>query len=77
MKEYKDLDKNSIVEAYEYDEHHITFRLKDGEEKNFTGKDNVSFFDLDSLKERSVAGRGLDEYIEEIESRTSETIPTE
>lgn len=68
MKEYKDLENNSNIEAYTYDDHRFVVRLKNGEEKEYTEK-MVTFFDLDCLKERANAGRGLDEYIRDIESR--------
>lgn len=70
MKPYKDLDGNSKIEAYEHDEHHITLRFKDGEERNYTNQ-IVTFFDLDSLRAKANQGRGLDEYVMEIESRNS------
>jgi|CXWL01.1.fsa_nt_gi hypothetical protein len=68
MKPYKDLEKNSKIEEYEYDEHRITLRFKDGEEKNYTDS-TVTFFDLKSLRTRADGGRGLDEYVKEIEDR--------
>lgn len=68
MKKYEDLDNNSEIEAYKYDEHKITFRFKEVEERDYSDK-TISFFDLDSLKARADLGRGLDEYIKEIEAR--------
>jgi len=68
MKKYKDLDKNSEIEAYEYDEHGMVVRFKKGEEIEYSSK-TVEFFDLDCLRNRADSGRGLDEYIKEIEAR--------
>ncbi|TSD06300.1 MAG: hypothetical protein Greene07147_159 [Parcubacteria group bacterium Greene0714_7] len=70
MKPYKDLDKNSRIEAYEYDDHHITLHFKNGGERNYTDK-IVTFFDLGSLKARADIGQGLDEYVKEIEGGAS------
>lgn len=72
MRQYKDIDNNSEIEGYEYDNHRITLRFKGGDEKDYsdtaTGT-TISFFDLDSLKARADEGRGLDEYIKVIEER--------
>lgn len=68
MKPYKDIDNNSEIEGYEYNDTGIRFHFKNNLEKEYTEK-NITFFELDSLKARADSGRDLDEYIKKLDSK--------
>lgn len=70
MKPYKDLDNNSQIEQYRHDKDSITIRFKDGTERDCT-MEKVGTFQIKKLKHLADSGRGLDAYIEELDSETA------
>ena len=68
MKIYKDLDNNSDIESYNYDDEGFVFWLKDGSKKKYT-RATVTFYELDCLKARADTGRDLDHFMDRLEAK--------
>jgi len=66
MKKYKDLDNNSDIEAYEYDDTQFIIHFKDASERI---DEQLTSFEMNNLRRFADSGRGLDEYIKELDTR--------
>ncbi len=62
MKQYKDTDNDSNIEAYEYGDNWITIRFKDDSEYDYSNE-TVSQYELNQMKLLADEGDGLNAFI--------------